>query len=529
MTTTLYVPSRRSSQQLLARRILDDLLPRPQISEDDPEVRAATLHLRDFIRQAWHVIEPETIYQGNWHIDAACEHLEAARRREIRNLLITMPPRMMKSLTVSVFFPAWDLIQSPGDRFLYASYSQELATEHSVATRRVIESDWYQERWGHRVKIARGSNLKTRFETTKMGVRASTSVDGTATGKGADFLVVDDPHNVKDAESDVQRQAALDWWDKVMSSRFNDPMTGVRIIVMQRVHEQDLAGHVLEQGGYTHLNLPMEYEAKRDVWTGFGEPDPRTHEGELLSPKRIGPAEVADLKVRLGSSAYAGQYQQRPSPAVGGILKRTWWGYYDADFTPELVYTTQGVDTANKKGQENDYSAIMTMAAGADGNFYILDLWRGKLEFPALKRKVRSHYTLWMPDEVAVEDTAAGTGIIQSVADDELVAASSPNMPNLPPMPVVAWTPGTQDKVRRVNGIAPYVEAGRVMLPRGRAFVDAFVTEAADFPKAPHDDQVDALVICINRLLTRHTRHRPLGAATLQAFGIEVEDEGQEW
>ena len=512
---------------MLGRRVAELLQPKPRVSEDDPTVRAATKHLREFVAQAWQTVEPETRYKPNWHIDIMCEHLEAAQRREIRNLLINIPPRMMKSLTVSVFFPAWDFIHNPGDRFFYASYNQDLATDHSVATRRVIESDWYQARWGHRVKIARGSNLKTRFETTKLGARFSTSVDGTSTGKGADFVVVDDPHNVKEAESDVRRQDVLTWWDVVMPSRFNDPETGVRIIVMQRVHEEDLSGHVLEQGGYTHLNLPMEYEPKTYHYSGFGARDPRKEEGELLFPDRISRRSVEDLKVRMGSQAYAGQYQQRPTPVEGGILKRGWWGWYD--HIPELVYMTQGVDTATKKGQENDYSAIMTMGAGADGNFYVMDLWHDKQEFPALKRTVRSQYTLWRPDEIAVEDTNAGTSIIQSVADDELIAARTPGVPSLPPLPVVAWTPGTQDKVRRVNNIAPYVEAGRVLLPRGRAFVDPFIKEAADFPNATHDDRVDALVICMNRILTRHTNVRPLGAATLAAFGIDPGYDEREW
>lgn len=526
-TRTPFGRSPTSTPDWLVDRVLEELIPRPRISEDDPTVQAAQGKLSNFIAQAWHVIEPETEYKPNWHIDATCAHLEAARRREIRNLLITMPPRLMKSLTVSVFFPAWDLIHSPGDRFLYASYSQELATEHSVATRRVIESDWYQARWGHKVRIARGSNLKTRFETTKYGVRASTSVNGTVTGRGADFLVVDDPHNVKEAESDTERQAAIDWWGKVMASRFNDPKTGVRIVVMQRVHQDDLAGKLIEQGNYVHLNLPMEYEPKRHHYTGWGPEDPRKEEGELLAPDRIGPAEVANLKLEMGSAAYAGQYQQRPAPAEGGILKRAWWGYYD--WIPELVYMTMGVDTATKKGEENDYSAIMVMGAGADGNFYVMDLWHDKQEYPVLKRTLRSRYTIWQTDDIAVEDTNAGTSIIQSVADDELIAARTPGAVHLPPLPVVPWSPGTQDKVRRVHAIAPYVEAGRVLLPKGRAFVDGFVEEAANFPKASHDDRVDAFVICMNRILTRHTNVKPLGAGTLAAFGIELDDDEQEY
>ena len=209
---------------------------------------------------AWRVIEPGMPFIDNWHIEAICLHLQAVVDGLIRNLLINMPPRCMKSILVSVLFPAWVWIRHPEKRFLYSSYSQTLATDHSVATRRVIESDWYQEKWSRRFVLAGDANLKTRFENTRRGYRFSTSVGGSATGMGGDFIVADDPHNVKEAESDAIRAATIDWWDKVMSTRLNNPKTGARIIVMQRVHEADLSGHVLKKGGWDHLCLPMEYE-----------------------------------------------------------------------------------------------------------------------------------------------------------------------------------------------------------------------------------------------------------------------------
>lgn len=506
----------------MGHRTSDLLTPPARIDPNDKQFILATDNLRDFVAQAWHVVEPETDYKSNWHIDIMCEHLEACRKREIRNLLINIPPRMMKSLTCSVFFPAWNWIHSPGDRYLYASYSDSLATDHSVATRRVVESEWYQARWGNKVRIIRGSNLKTKFETTKLGSRVSTSVQGSSTGKGANFVVVDDPHNVKEAESDVKRIAVLEWWDKVMASRFNDPLTGVRIIVMQRVHEQDLSGHVLEQGGYTHLNLPMEYEPKTFYFTGFGKPDPRTEDGELLFPERIGREEVDDLKLRLGSRAYAGQYQQRPAPAEGAILKRDWFMRYT--HIPELVYMTMCVDTASKKGQQNDYTAIMTMGAGADGGFYVLDVYRAKLEFPEQKRVLRSLYETWQPNEVVVEDTSNGTAILQSLSDDALVS-SRQNREFVTPMPMIAHSPGSRDKEQRVHAISPYVEARRVLLPTNRTFVDDFLDEAVGFPNAAHDDMVDTLVMALERLVTRVVRVKPLGVGVLQAFGIETDED----
>lgn len=214
----------------------------------------------EFAKQAWHVIEPGTPFLDNWHIEAICLHLEAVVDGRIRNLLINMPPRCMKSILVSVLFPAWVWIKHPEKRFLYSSYAQSLATDHSLATRRVIESDWYQSNWGDRYQLAGDANLKTKFENDQRGYRFSTSVGGMATGTGGDFIVADDPHNVKEAESDAVREATLAWWDQTMSTRLNNPKTGAKIIVMQRVHEGDLSGHVLKQGGYDHLCLPMKYE-----------------------------------------------------------------------------------------------------------------------------------------------------------------------------------------------------------------------------------------------------------------------------
>lgn len=236
----------------------------------DIATERARRSLRAFVRQAWHVVEPATPFVASWHIDAICDHLQYVRDvvtgRVVRqkpgsyNLLINMPPRMMKSLTVSVFFPAWCWIEDSWLRFIYSSYSQNLATEHSVATRLVIESPWYQERWGDRFALAGDQNLKTRFANDRRGYRIATSVEGMGTGVGGHIVVADDPHNVKQAESEAIREGVLVWWDRTMSTRFNDPKRGARIVVMQRVHERDLSGHVLAQGGYDHLCLPMEYE-----------------------------------------------------------------------------------------------------------------------------------------------------------------------------------------------------------------------------------------------------------------------------
>jgi len=481
----------------------------------------ATRKLKHFIPQAWHIVEPFTEFKMNWHIEMITEHLEYVDSGDIRNLLVTMPPRMMKSITISVMYPAWHWIHDPGMRYMYASYSGELAMAHSLATRRIIEDEWYQERWGDIVKLSEDMNAKGRFENTMRGARFSTSVKGVTTGMGGNRLVVDDPHNVLQAESDTEREASITWWDQAMSTRFNDPKKGARIIVMQRVHEKDLAGHVIEQGGYVHLNLPMEYEPKSYVYTGFGQRDPRTEEGELLFPERSGREEVEDLKVRLGSRAAAGQLQQRPAPAEGNIIKADWLAKRWGTWVPQFDWIIQTWDTAFKEGQENDYAACLTCGL-AGGVLFALDLWHDKAEFPKLKRAVVDNWRKWYPDEIVIEDKASGQSLIQEFKDTQ---------DNGVFLPIIAFNPGSRDKVERVNTISPFLEGGRFVLPEDADWVNGFVHECVTFPNAEHDDRVDVLSMTVLRISKNMRAIRPLSPEMLKALGLLTPGEpvGMSW
>ncbi|MEP7354202.1 MAG: hypothetical protein ABI824_13320 [Acidobacteriota bacterium] len=302
------------------------LLQRPNLLREI-ETELAERSLGEFVRQAWPIVEPATPYVPGWHIDAIIEHLEAITHGQIRNLLINVPPRHMKSLLVSVFWPAWEWIRYPERRWLYSSYGAALSIRDSIKCRRLIESPWYQQRWGYVFALTSDQNTKGRFENNKSGYRIATSVGGAATGEGGDRLVCDDAHNVQEAESDSVRNGTVDWWGTVMSTRLNNPKTSSKTVVMQRCHERDLSGHLIEQGGFEHLCLPAEYEVTKAV-TSIGWSDPRTEPGQLLWPERFGPDELASLKRSLGSYGAAGQLQQRPSPAEGGLFKRHWWRFW---------------------------------------------------------------------------------------------------------------------------------------------------------------------------------------------------------
>ena len=458
-------------------------------------VLAALASFRFFVEEAWPVVVPAEPFQPNWHIDAICAHLEAVAKLEIRRLLINIPPRFGKSTIVSVMFPAWLWLQDPTLRLLYSSYAQSLSTRDSVATRQLIESPWYQARWGSLFQIAPDQNEKTRFENNRKGYRLATSVGGANTGEGGDVIVADDPHNVKETESDVVRTTVVRWWNEVMSTRGNNPATARRIVVMQRVHEKDLAGDILEKGGYVHLNLPMEYEAKFAKASPIGWVDPRRTEGELLWPERYGPEQVAEQKKMMGAYAYAAQFQQRPAPLEGGMFKRSWWRFYKPE--PAIVeglvqkarLSCWSWDIAFKDSDTSDFvCGTAWVVVGAD--FYLLPLRvHDRNGFSATREAVKSMSRRW-PKIAAklVEDTANGPAII-----DELKHTVGGLIPVKP----------EGGKVARAQRIQPYVEAGNVYLPDPSScpWIEDFIQEFNVFQNGAHDDYVDSTSQAINWLL----------------------------
>src|SRR2546427_9787105 len=279
--------------------------------------------LFEFVMQGWHVLEPGTPFVDGIHVRAICEHLQAITEGRLQNLIINVPPGHAKSLLTAVFWPAWVWIDRPQSRWLFSSYREPLATRDSLKCRRLIESDWYQRRWGGRFQLRADQNQKQRFENDCTGYRIVVPMSA-GTGERGDYVVVDDPHSVDQAASDSERTAAVEWWNGSMSTRLNHPSQGHKIVIQQRLHEADLTGDLLSRGGYEHLCLPAEFEPESRCHTSIGWIDPRTTAGEVLWPQRIDQAALEAFKTTLGSYRYAGQVQQRPAPADGGMLKRDW-------------------------------------------------------------------------------------------------------------------------------------------------------------------------------------------------------------
>jgi predicted phage terminase large subunit-like protein len=499
-------------------------------SHDELLAERCRRRLSTFVRAAWPIVEPATPFVHGWHLDVLSEHLQAVSDGEIHRLIVNIPPRTMKSLETAVFWPAWEWLTNPHIRWLFATYAADLSTRDSVKCRRLIESRGgrtdgsllervgYQgllslltdEPWG----LTGDQNAKTKYETTRTGMRLATSVGGIATGEGGDRIVIDDPLNAKQARSDTERGAANTWWDETMTTRFNNA-DAAAVIVMQRLHEQDLTGHLLEKGGWHHLCLPAEYEPRHPfvcpdhftLQSGKTLPgDRRTEEGELLEPVRLNPARLTELARDLGTYGYAGQMQQRPSPDEGGMFKRHWWRRYDAGFEHMLHLgwdrIVQSWDMRFSDHDKSTSSYVVGQVWGCHGpDRYLLGQIRARLGFTQSVKAVEA-LTAWEPTAGAklVERKANGAAVIDTLR------AKIPALIPIEPE-------GGKDV--RAAAVEPYVEAGNVFLPPGEFIpcpggyepttVAAFIEEHAVFPNGAHDDQVDAMTQALNWLRTEGT------------------------
>lgn len=411
-------------------------------------------------------------------------HLEAVTERRIRNLICNIPPRVGKSLLVSVFWPVWSWLVNPSSRWLFASYAHTLSVRDSLKRRRIIESPWFQERWGDRFQLVSDQNAKHRYENDKTGFHLATSVDGSITGEGGDFLICDDPTNANDAASIAAIANTISWWDEVMSTRLNDPRTGCKVVVMQRLAPGDLTGHLLVKGGYEHLCLPMRYEADTKSRTSIGWEDWRQQEGELLWPERIGEPEVAALEKALNAFGAAGQLQQRPIPRGGFTFRREWFQIVKqapADATWCRFWDLAA--TAPKAGADPDYTAGALLGL-KDGQWFVKDMRRLRASPKAVEDLIRQTAQLDGP-AVAVrmeqEGGSAGVNTIDHYRRAVLVGRNFDGIRS------------TGSKALRADPVSSAAEAKNIFLVEGE-WNGEFLHEFEYFsPLCQHDDQVDAV------------------------------------
>jgi predicted phage terminase large subunit-like protein len=499
---------------------------------DPAELARLEGSLYEYVKASWHVFDPGHAFVDGWHIGCVCEHLQAVSELQINNLIINIPPRHGKSMASGVGWFTWGWAKQPYLRWMYNSYADSLVIRDAEKSRDVINSGWYQRRWGHRYTWGRQAAV-TWYNNSAGGYRMSTTVGGKATGHGADILVADDPLKALDARSAAERMRVINWWTGTMSTRINDPSMVRKVIIMQRLHEADLAGFLAARGNYEMLVLPAEYEPKRFY---FIRPspvprdaiiatklqrerpellDPRKDEGELLWPARFGRKELDDLKLELEAPDVAGQLQQRPSPADGTVFQRSHFLYaVEADTAIGRTYLLadksgreikrvqvarcrffQTVDTAQKVKKTNDPTAVGTFAVTPDGELIIIHMVAERIEIPyqlAFLKAMRRGPAVWSKADhriIApavswprpllgqwVEDASSGTMLLASGLAEGIVFRT---------------LKASHDKIQRAAPLSALYEAGRVYHLRGGAWLVGYEDEAATFPAGAHDDRVD--------------------------------------
>jgi predicted phage terminase large subunit-like protein len=486
----------------LNHKALSELIAKEQLR------RKAESNLYEFVKQSWHVVEPSIPFIGSWHIEIICEHLEAITMGDIKRLLINIPPRHSKSTIVSVMWPAWEWIVHPEQKFLCASYSGNLSTRDNLKTRRLLQSNWYQDRWKHMFELSGDQNAKQRFENDKTGYRLATSVGGTATGEGGSRLILDDPHGAQAAQSEVMRNSDLEWFDMVWSTRLNNPKTDAMVTVMQRLHERDISGHIIDDiKGWEHVCIPAEWDGKSRK-TVLGPYDPRKVKGELICPERFGKKEITNLKQLLGAYGTAGQLQQDPVPSQGGILKTEFFNFWPSTSgLPPFEYILQSYDCAFTEKTTGDPTACTVWAMfthKGERNAMLIDAWDEHLSYPDLRAKAIKDWTTEYggmtkdspysrarrPDRILVEAKASGQSLLQDL--------------RLAKVPAVGYNPGLADKVSRAHQAAPTLELGLLWIPESGknpgqhvSWAAAFLKQLGKFPVAEHDDYVDTFTQAI--------------------------------
>jgi len=440
-----------------------------------------------FFSFVWKVFD--TLHKGStdsfepaWHVRAMCHELDNVRTGENQRLVINIPPRCLKSVTVAVAYVAYLLGHDPHAKIIVTSYGLDLARKHSEDCRKVMEDHWYRSMFPE-TRLARKGNTSEEIRTTKGGGRKAVSIGSAVTGHGADYIIIDDLLKAGDASSDVELYKAQEFIEQTLLSRFDNPAEGRVVMVAQRLHEMDPPGYLLDKGTYRHLNLPAIAEEQEVVAIGNGKYH-RRKPGDLLSPTRLDQETLDRMRREMGSATFNCQYQQNPIAPDGSPLRWEWFRAYEVGADRNWYQAViQSWDTGMSADPRADFSVCTTWGF-RENNWYLLDVWRGQLDYPDLKSRTLALVEQWDPDRVLIEDAATGRSLF-----DELFRDDRRRYERIRP---------ENDKETRFQSSLAPVEEGKVFLPKEALWLPVFKRELQSFPHGRNDDQVDSFSQLLN-------------------------------
>ena len=435
-----------------------------------------------FLEKAFKTLNPTATYLPNWHIEALAYGIQEFLDGDESVFVVNMPPRSLKSITVSVAYVAWRLGLDPSLSFMVVSHNQDLARMLANDFRRIVQAKWYLE-YFPKMRAEPTKNTETDFVTTQNGGRFATSLKGSGTGRGADILIFDDPNKADDIESEAERKAAINAYRNTFATRHNDPQNAKTIVVQQRIHDEDLSGHILKHEDCRHLKLPAISPGDEVFQIGASK-RVRYKEGSILHKGRYSHESLEQLKKKLGATLFAAQYLQDPVPEDGDIIKWDWMRVFHSPPAREpgdmLVCSW---DTAGTVKAYSSYSVGTVWLCRKDGN-YLLEVIRERLKYPQLKQRVIDTAKSHGADLILVENAHTGQTLYQDISQSTNLA-------------ITAITPKT-DKVTRMTPCTALMEAGRVFIPAEAPWLPEFKRELLQFPNAKYDDQADSVSLFLN-------------------------------